>query len=41
MVPPHGLGTGPIDYKSIALPVELQGHQKSFTSKIKNYHFKF
>ena len=26
MVPPHGSNRGPIDYKSIALPAELQGH---------------
>ena len=27
MVPPHGSNRGPIDYKSIALPAELQGHE--------------
>ena len=33
MVPPHGLNRGPIDYKSIALPTELQGHRRIYKLK--------
>ena len=36
MVPPHGFNHGPIDYKSIALPTELQGHRRLSNVNIKN-----
>ena len=37
MVPPHGFERGPIDYKSIALPTELQGHLKVGFNTINNF----
>ena len=35
-LPPPDLNRGPIDYKSIALPAELQGHRRLSNANIKN-----
>ena len=41
MVPPHGSNRGPIDYKSIALPAELQGHEEFFIMIYNIFKFYF